>query len=164
MAVPIITVVLFAIIAWAVRQVIRRLARKEEEFDNIDRIRTIKTLEARNETALALSRLVHEDGAGDWPPRSSHHALPACFQPYQDIYMELIPCLSAASPSLDDAENEQRMTEFRGNMRRLLSERINIPDIETALTKVESEDNSYLTRDVYNAIYCCIAVCRHAYR
>ncbi|KAI1149680.1 hypothetical protein F4825DRAFT_463935 [Nemania diffusa] len=164
MATLIFTVSFFALIAWGAVRIIRWLVRKDEEFGNIDRIRNLKTFEGRNETALALSRLVREDGAGEWPPRSSHYALPTYFQAYQDIYMELILSLSTASPSLNDAENEQRITKFRGNMRRLLCERINIPDIRAALARVESGENSHLPPDVYNAIYSCIAVCRHAYR
>lgn len=141
-----------------------RSVNKDKNPKNVDRIRSLKDLATRSEVASALVKLISEDGAGDWPPRVTHYSLPACFQPYQDIYLELIPTLSTSTPTLDDAVNKERMVEFRGSMTRLLAERINISEVKAALARFESGDHSSLTREAYNAVYCCIAVSRHAYR
>ncbi|GAW16505.1 hypothetical protein ANO14919_059340 [Xylariales sp. No.14919] len=143
---------------------LRRPEKAQINSKNSDKIRDINKYASRNEVASALSRLISEDGAGDWPPRSAHHDLPSCFQPYQDIYLELIPNMSTAHPTLDDEANGNRMAEFRGSMSKLLAQRVNIPEVEAALKRFEAGDRSAFTREAYNAVYCCIAVCRHAYR
>ncbi|RWA10104.1 hypothetical protein EKO27_g4999 [Xylaria grammica] len=143
---------------------LRRPEKTQINSKNSDKIRDINKYASRNEVASALSRLISEDGAGDWPPRCAHHDLPSCFQPYQDIYLELIPNMSTAHPTLDDEANGNRMAEFRGSMSKLLAQRVNIPEVEAALKRFEAGDRSAFTREAYNAVYCCIAVCRHAYR
>jgi hypothetical protein len=149
---------------WAIQQIVRSRETKDKKLNNVHRVRQLGSMKACNAVAFSLSRLVDEDGAGDWPPRVAHHDLPFCFQPYHDTYLELVPHLSTATPSLDDTANKERMANFRFSMRELLTRRINISEVESALAKVESGDYSYLSRETYNAIYCCIAVCRHAYR
>ncbi|KAI1119755.1 hypothetical protein F5Y10DRAFT_283806 [Nemania abortiva] len=150
--------------AWTAFRTFRRPSKNQIKSKKNDRIRDIDRCSSRNEVASALARLIGEDGAGDWPPRSAHHDLPSCFQPYQDIYLELIPNLSTAHPTLDDDVNRSRIAEFRGSMSKLLAQRINIPEVKAALKRFESGDYSALTREAYNAVYCCVAVCRHAYR
>ncbi|KAI3318439.1 hypothetical protein HD806DRAFT_526373 [Xylariaceae sp. AK1471] len=153
-----------SLVLWGILRVARPPASEDQKFNNVHRVQKLKAIEAPYEAVSALSRLVDEDGAGDWPPRVAHHDLPSCFQHYQDIYLELVPHLSTATPSLDDDTNKQRMAKFRSSMRKLLAERISISDVELALARVESGDHSSLTRAAYNGIYCSIAVCRHAYR
>ncbi|KAI3336198.1 hypothetical protein F4824DRAFT_509968 [Ustulina deusta] len=160
----IVILTLLGLALWALLWAVQRSATKEIKSNHHDRIRDITDLALRNETASALSKLVEEDGAGNWPPRAAHHNLPRCFQPYQSIYMEIIPTLSTNTPTLDDAANKERMANFRRTMSKLLAERVNIPEVEAALKRFESGDHSSLKREVYNAVYCCIAVSRHAYR
>ncbi|RWA03546.1 hypothetical protein EKO27_g11558 [Xylaria grammica] len=88
--------------------------------------------------ASALIKLVSEDRAGNWPPRVAHYALPACFQPYQDIYLKAISGISTTTPMLYDAINKKRMAEFRGTIAKLLAERVNLLDVKAALKRLES--------------------------
>ncbi|KAM7210852.1 hypothetical protein V8F06_013766 [Rhypophila decipiens] len=130
-----------------------------------DRIRAIKRLSSGgHEVASALTELIEKDGAGEWPPRSDHDNWPQALRPYKDIYLELIPLLSAAPPSLDDAVNTVRREKYRALMRKLLTERINIAVVEAIMSSVEAGNLSVLPRDAINGFYCCVAVCRHAYR
>ncbi|KAK3695812.1 hypothetical protein B0T22DRAFT_372305 [Podospora appendiculata] len=117
-----------------------------------------------HEVAVALSQLINEDGAGCWPPRADHDSWPLALRPYKDIYLEVVPCLSEPTVSLDDSVNAERQSKFRDSMRKLLAERINIPDVVAILGAVEKGDWSVLSRDSYNGFYSCIAVCRHAFR
>ncbi|KAI0502774.1 hypothetical protein F5B22DRAFT_58276 [Xylaria bambusicola] len=160
----IILVVSMVAILGIARWVTWVLVNIENKYDNAGRILDLKDLASKNEVASALFRLVSEDGAGLWPPRAAHNRLPSCFQPYQDIYLELIPNLSTAIPALDDDINKQRIEEFRHKMSRLLCERVNILEVKHVLERFKLEGSRSLTQEIYNAVYCCVAVCRHAYR
>ncbi|KAM3069617.1 hypothetical protein ACMFMF_008830 [Clarireedia jacksonii] len=131
---------------------------------NESKYRDLRISRDRHEVASVMSKLVEEDGAGAWPPNANHDSWPAALRPYQDIYFELIPLLSAAPPSLDDAVNNERRAKYRSLMRRLLSQRISIPQVVEILAAVEAGNWNALPRDAYNGLYSCIAVCRHAYR
>jgi hypothetical protein len=135
-----------------------------DETINDSKYRRLRGSRHRHEAASVMSKLVEEDGAGAWPPNANHDSWPAPLRPYQDIYFELIPLLSAAPPSLDDAVNNERRAKYRSLMRKLLSERINIPQVLEILAAVEAGNWSVIPRDAYNGVYSCIAVCRHAYR
>ncbi|PQE23419.1 Indoleamine 23-dioxygenase protein [Rutstroemia sp. NJR-2017a BBW] len=135
-----------------------------EETVNESKYRHLRSSRDRHEAASVMSKLVEEDGAGAWPPNANHDSWPAPLRPYQDIYFELIPLLSAAPPSLDDAVNHERRAKYRSLMRKLLRERINIPQVVEILAAVERGNWNAIPRDAYNGVYSCIAVCRHAYR
>jgi hypothetical protein len=135
-----------------------------EETVNESKYRDLRSSRDRHEAASVMSKLVEEDGAGAWPPNANHDSWPAPLRPYQDIYFELIPLLSAAPPSLDDAVNNERRAKYRSLMRKLLSERINIPQVVEILAAVERGNWNAIPRDAYNGVYSCVAVCRHAYR
>lgn len=129
------------------------------------KLRSIHALRKRHPTASLLSTLIDEDGAGSWPPRVDHHNWPAALRPYKEIYLQLLPLLSVESPSiLDDSFNIEHRAKYRSLMRKLLTERINTSEVELILANVEAGQQSALPRDAYNGFYCCIAVCRHAYR
>lgn len=85
-------------------------------------------------------------------------------RPYKDIYLELIPLLPTAERSLDDNVNNARRNKYRSLMRKLLTERINIAQVEEIMAAVEAGNWDVLPRDAYNGFYACDAVCRHAYR
>ncbi len=143
-----------------------RRARPVEVYEtgNISRIQDLRTLKGRHETASILTELFDRDGAGAWPPKANHDSYPMALRPYQDIYLELVPLLSAAEPSLDDNVNNERRNKYRSLMRKLLAERINIAQVEEIMAAVEAGNWDVLPRDAYNGFYACVAVCRHAYR
>ena len=145
---------------------IRRLPKilKRLEKVNFPRLDGTSITKNRHETAVVLSELVEKDGAGSWPPNVDHDNWPKALQPYKDIYLELIPLLSSAAPSLDDDVNNERRDRYRSLMRKLLAERINISEVQQIMAAVEAGDWTALPRDTYNGFYCCVAVSRHAYR
>ncbi|KAL8838201.1 MAG: hypothetical protein Q9170_002244 [Blastenia crenularia] len=145
----------------------RKLSKPNEEIDetgNLGKYRNLRVLKNQHETAAILSNLVDKDGAGAWPPKANHDSWPAALKPYKDIYLQCVPLLPAADPSTDDDVNQQRRGKYRSLMRKLLHERINVAEVEKIMKAVEAGNWNSCPRDVYNAVYCCIAVCRHAYR
>lgn len=136
-----------------------------EKISHDQMLRHVKALSHRHPTAAWLKTLIDEDGAGSWPPRVDHDNWPAALRPYKEIYLQAVPLLSADSPSVgDDTVNIEHRNMFRSLMRKLLAERVNTADVEHILATVEAGDWSVLPRDAYNGFYCCVAVCRHAYR
>lgn len=137
---------------------------KTHETGNFSKIRDLRTLKSRHETASVLSELIEKDGAGAWPPKANHDSWPMALRPYKNIYLELLPLLPAAEPSLDDMVNSERIDKYRSLMRKLLIERINIAQVEGVMAAVEAGNWDIFPRDAYNGFYACVAVCRHAYR
>ncbi len=135
-----------------------------DDTGNVSRIGDLRILKDRHETASVLSELVDEDGAGAWPPKANHSSWPMALLPYKDIYLELVPLLPAAEPSLDDNVNNERRSNFRSLMRKLLTERVNIPQVELLMLAAQDGKWDIFPRDAYNGFYACVAVCRHAYR
>jgi hypothetical protein len=135
-----------------------------DETGNVSRIQDLRILKARHETAKTLAELIDKDGAGAWPPKANHDSWPMALRPYKDIYLELVPLLPAAEPSLDDDINTERRNRYRSLMRKLLSDRINVTQVEEIMAAVEAGNWNVLSRDAYNGFYACVAVCRHAYR
>lgn len=131
---------------------------------NVSRVQDLRTLKGRHEAASILLELIEKDGAGAWPPKANHDSWPMALRPYKDIYLELVPLLPAAKPSLDDKVNNERINKYRSLMRKLLTERINITQVEEVLAAVEAGNWNVLPRDAYNGFYACVAVSRHAYR
>ncbi len=135
-----------------------------DETGNASRIQDLRTLKGQHETASILSELFDKDGAGAWPPKANHDSWPMALRPYKDIYLELIPLLPAAEPSLDDDVNNERRSKYRSLMRKLLAEQINIAQVKEVMAAVEAGNWHVLPRDAYNGFYACVAVSRHAYR
>lgn len=131
-----------------------------------DKVKDIMRLAKDHETAARLADLIQKDGAGSWPPRANHdHSTwPAALRPYREVYEEMAPLLPAAEVSLDDGANEARINFFRSNFRKLLSERVNLQEVTELFEAAEAGRWEVFPRDAYNAFYCCIAWCRHAYR
>jgi hypothetical protein len=129
-------------------------------------LQDIHNLAECHETAALLSDLIHKDGAGEWPPRSNHDhtTWPAALRPYREIYEEMMPLLATANVSLDDEVNRTRITNFRSRFQALLDERVDLDGVENLLKAAEAGQWDVFPRDTYNAFYCCIAWCRHAYR
>lgn len=117
-----------------------------------------------SEPAFRLLHLVSIDGAGDWPPRCNYRSWPATLLPYRDIYHELNHLLPTADACLDDKTNQARRFKYRGLMRKLLSDRIDLAEVEKVLSATENGNWDNFPLDAYNALYCTVAVCRHAYR
>ena len=153
-------VIVWGIVSW------RRRSRllETDETANILRIKDLKSLKVRHETASILSELFDEDGAGAWPPKANHTSWPEALRPYKTIYLELVPLLPTAKPSLDDNVNNERRNKYRSLMRKLLNERINISQVEDIMASMEAGNWDILPRDQLNGFYACVAVCRHAYR
>ncbi|QSZ35580.1 hypothetical protein DSL72_008450 [Monilinia vaccinii-corymbosi] len=137
---------------------------KIDEKENASRYQEIRNLRDEHEVAAVMSEMIEEDGAGAWPPNANYDNWPVALRPYKEIYFQLIPLLSQASPSLDDDVNNERRANYRSLVRRLLRERINIPRVAAIMADVEEGNWDHFPRDAYNAFYCCIAVSRHAYR
>ncbi|KAL9600013.1 MAG: hypothetical protein Q9219_003482 [cf. Caloplaca sp. 3 TL-2023] len=145
----------------------RPIVSQEEKLDetgNLRRYREIRARRNQHETAANLATLIEEDGAGAWPPKANHESWPAALKPYKDIYLECVPLLPSADPSTDDTVNQERRGKYRSLMQKLLIERIDVVEVERIMKAVENGDWHVCPRDAYNAIYRCIAVCRHAYR
>ncbi|KAL2130880.1 hypothetical protein VTI74DRAFT_5834 [Chaetomium olivicolor] len=126
----------------------------------------IQELAECHETAAIFAELVHKDGAGAWPPRSNHdHAKwPPALRPYKEVYEEMAPLLPTTDVSLDDKVNRVRMTQFRSCFAKLLQDKVDLDQVEKLLKAAEAGRWDIFPRDTYNAFYCCIAWCRHAYR
>ncbi|PVH95137.1 hypothetical protein DM02DRAFT_691368 [Periconia macrospinosa] len=124
----------------------------------------LKILERSHETGVALSRLVEHDGAGSWPPKASHGDWPSELLPYHEIYMEMIPLLSSANPSLNNDVNIKRLNRFRSLLSKKLSERVDMVGVYELLSSIEAGNWSGCCREAFNGFYCCIAVLRHSYR
>ena len=153
------------VIVWGTFSWRRRLRLPEtDEITNILRMQALKSLKFRHETASILSELFDEDGAGAWPPKANHTAWPEALRPYKMIYLELVPLLPTAKPSLDDSVNNERRNKYRCLMRKLLNERVNISKVEDIMASMEAGNWDILPRDQLNGFYACVAVCRHAYR
>lgn len=135
-----------------------------DETDNVLRIQELRTLKGRHQTVSILLEWFEKDGAGAWPPKENHDSWPMALRPYKDIYLELIQLLSTAEPSLDDNVNTERRHKYRSLMRKLLTERVNIAQVEKIMAVVEAGNWDVLPRDAHNGFYACVAVCRHAYR
>ena len=135
-----------------------------DEPCNVWKIRELRKLRGRHETASILLELLEKDGAGAWPPKANHDSWPPALCPYKKIYLDLVPLLPTAEPSLDDTVNRERINDFRALMRKLLKERINLAKVEEILAAVEAGNVDVFPRDAYNGFYACVAVCRHAYR
>lgn len=129
-------------------------------------IHHLRSLQTQHELPALMTRLIDEDGAGAWPPNANHHReeWPPALRPYQDIYFELLPLLSTGEVSLDDAVNRERRGRYRGSMGRLLAEQVSVPDVEEIMGAAERGDWGRVSREAYNGFYCCVAVCRHAFR
>ena len=146
---------------------LRRTRTKPADIFEINKdsvFKVLKALAGRHETASSLLELIEKEGAGSWPPKASHDSWPIALRPYKDIYLELIPLLPAAEPSLDDNVNHSRRNKYRSLMRELLHERIDIDQVKCFLAAAEAGKWDVFPRDAYNGFYGCIAVCRHAYR
>ncbi|EFE33750.1 uncharacterized protein ARB_07215 [Trichophyton benhamiae CBS 112371] len=141
-----------------------RRQKTADESGNHSRIQHLKNLKTRHETASDLLELVQIDGAGAWPPRTDFESWPSPLRPYHDIYFNIIPLLSTAEPSLDDAVNKKLVGDFRSRMRKMLAERINLAHVKEIMAAAEAGKWDIFPRDTYNGFYCCIAVSRHAYR
>jgi hypothetical protein len=129
-------------------------------------LQDIHNLAECHETAALLADLIHKDGAGEWPPRSNHDhtTWPAALRAYREIYEEMVPLLSTANVSLDNEVNKARITDFRSRFHTLLDEHVDLDEVEKLLQAAEAGQWDVFQRDTYNAFYCCIAWCRHAYR
>jgi hypothetical protein len=136
------------------------------ETTNQDMIHDIKELAGCHETAASLITLIDKDGAGSWPPRANHEhsTWPVALRPYKDIYYEMAPLLPSANVSLDDDVNRERIIYFRSRFRKLLNERVDLGQVTLLLQAADAGRWDVFPRDTYNAFYCCIAWCRHAYR
>ena len=142
----------------------RRPRPVDDKTGNVLKIQDLRTLKDRHETASILLELFDKDGAGAWPPKANHDSWPLALRPYKDIYLELAPLLTTTEPSLDDNVNNKRRNKYRSLMRKLLTERINIAQVEEIMASVEAGNWDILPRDAYNGFYACVSVCRHAYR
>lgn len=77
------------------------------ETGNFSKIRELEILRSRHETASMLSELIEKDGARAWPPKANHDSCPMALRPYKGIYLELLPLLPTAEPSLNDVVNRK---------------------------------------------------------
>ena len=155
-----------AILVIVLRNVSLRHPKQSEgdELGNAWKIRELRRFNGRHEAASILLELLEKDGAGAWPPKANHDSWPPALCPYKDIYLELVPLLPTAEPSLDDNVNRERINHFRLLMQKSLKERIDIAEVKEILAAVEAGNEVVLPRDAYNGFYGCVAVCRHAYR
>lgn len=124
-----------------------------------DYVDSIKRLPNGHPVVRALQDLIDRDGAGSWPPRSSYGMdWPAALRSYHAVYMELSPFLATETMAWEDSEAAlTRMKSYRAHARKLLSEKVNMEEAKNCL-------NSDLSPEIYNGLFACIAISRHAYR
>lgn len=141
-------------------------AKADNETTDDGTFEDIQNLAECHETAALLTDLIHKDGAGEWPPRANHDhtTWPAALRPYREIYEEMVPLLATSNVSLNDEVNRARITNFRSRFQTLLHQRVDLDEVEKLLKAAEAGQWDIFPRDTYNAFYCCIAWCRHAYR
>ena len=137
---------------------------KHDQIGYWSGVQDLKTLRGQHETATALLEMVVENGAGSWPPKADHNGWPPQLRPYKGIYLNLIPLLAVAEPSLDDNVNSQRISNFRSMMSKLLNEHVNYGQIKNIMEAAKEGSCKDFPRDAYNGFYACIACSRHAYR
>lgn len=147
---------------------IKRSLKKHDDVTHANHIPTVHQqgdrLDQPHELMTAFTTLLIQDGAGTWPPKSSHSCWPTALRSYKDVYLHMVPYLSAATPSLDDAVNQKRLDMFRSGMRKLLGERVHQERVMRIMQQLEAGSVETLPQDKINGFYCTIAVCRHAYR
>ena len=126
----------------------------------------VQHLAADHEAAAVLAALISRDGAGTWPPAANHdyRTWPAAIQPYAEIYSRLCSKLATTEVSLDDDINRARIDEFRSEFRSLLQDLVDLDQVRRLFESAEAGKWDIFPRSTYNAMYCCIATCRHAYR
>lgn len=157
-----ISQIALAVVVLVLYRSLRYAASKEAETTATQ---GLKELAQHHETAAALLQLVDTDGAGSWPPRTTHGSdWPAALQPYHEIYLELLPLLSSADPSLDDAVSNEKRSRYRELMRKLFVARVNLAEVEGILAQAAAGNWGVCSRRAYNGFYSCIGVSRHAYR
>lgn len=127
-------------------------------------VQQLKALEVQNDVHAAFVKLVNEDGAGEWPPNTSHQHWPRPILAYMSVYLEMAPLLSTPDASLDDNVNTKRRQEFRSRMQRTLTQGIDLLAVQRILDNVESGNWVEFPRQAYNGFYSCIAYLRHSYR
>lgn len=134
--------------------------------EDVRMVRHIRTLAKSHETASVLAVLIDRDGAGTWPPNSNHdsRSWPTPLQPYAEIYREVCSQLATSEPSLDNDVNLARIHAFRARFRTLLQTRVDVERVNRLLRRPKSDRAEDVSPATYNAFYCCIATCRHAYR
>ncbi|PSR84007.1 hypothetical protein BD289DRAFT_434880 [Coniella lustricola] len=133
--------------------------------DNQDTLEMFRRSKQSHELALLFIKLVDMDGAGNWPPRVDHENWPAPLRPYKDIYLQLIPFLAVdVKLAYNDEANIERRRDYRASMRKLLAERVDLSEVKRVLALPEANQWTDMSREAYNGFYCCLAVCRHAYR
>jgi hypothetical protein len=72
--------------------------------------------------------------------------------------MELSPFLATETMAWEDSETGlTRMKSYRAHARKLLREKVNMEEAKKCL-------NSDLSPEIYNGLFACIAISRHAYR
>lgn len=136
------------------------------EFNKEREIADIETFANVHETAAIFAELIHNDGAGSWPPRANYSCSdwPAAVRPYQEVLQEMVRLLAKENPSLDDQTNLTCIARYRSRHRALLRSKIDLPQVELCLKAADAGQWDVFSRDTYNAFYCCIATSRHAYR
>ncbi|KAI1179286.1 hypothetical protein F4777DRAFT_586257 [Nemania sp. FL0916] len=129
-----------------------------------NRLQHLRGLAAQYQVAASLVNMIDRDGAGDWPPRANHEAWPPAIMPYKSLYMDLLPMLYTDTPALDDDVNIERRARYRAAVRSFIKERIDLDAVIGILEEVETDRWSTISRDSLNGFWCCMALCRHAYR
>jgi hypothetical protein len=127
-------------------------------------LQTLRNLGIHSEVARSFTDLIETEGAGAWPPNANHETWPSALHPYRAVYWECIPFLSTDKISLDDSINLKRMADFRTLMRQQLSKQVDLDQVLPLLAEFEAGNRDAIRRDVYNAFYCVVGMCRHAYR
>lgn len=148
------------------RALVKRIFPEKETFDGISIQQRVRSWSSRHRTAQLLADLIDEDGAGAWPPRANHDysTWPAPLRGYPAVYHKLEHLLSTATPSLDEQVNRDRIDSFRSEFRKQLRENVDLDQVRPWLKAGEAGRWNIFSRDTYNAFWCCVAMCRHAYR
>lgn len=148
------------------RVLFQRSSSNKDALDGTAIQQRVRAWSNRNETASLLIDLIDKDGAGAWPPRANHdyNTWPAPLRGYSVVYHNLEHLLSTDSPSLDEQVNRSRIDSFRTEFQKQLRDNVHLDQVRSWLRIVEAENWDVLPRDTLNAFWCCVAMCRHAYR
>ncbi|KAJ5286710.1 hypothetical protein N7478_002396 [Penicillium angulare] len=125
----------------------------------------IKNLNTQHASVHKLQYMIHEDGAGSWPPQASYRdSWPPELQPYHDTFVKLAPLVPVLDPSMEPDINAARRDEYRQRVQKLLEQSIDVAEVTSLLSAAVGKESSVMTNEAFNGFYACISALRHAYR
>ncbi|KAF4551402.1 Hypothetical protein D9617_13g099000 [Elsinoe fawcettii] len=125
---------------------------------------TANTTKASSKVGAEITRLINEDGAGQWPPAAESDHWPGPLQAYRFIYTSTAPLLATGETGLSEHDVVVRRKEYRAIVSKLLNEQVDVDKIHTSLEIWRQGPLDMHQRKSLNGFFACISMLRHAYR